>query len=245
MLYPYSGPCFARKATRSDEVPVLGKIHPDPTRRLFHWGGTASAAGMVGNPVSVLCARASLGGLDKHLAGGKGFMSSGSLGSSAHIVRLRSQGGCILCVRPVRDGKWRGPSEAVHLSDHEAGDCQIEKRAVLEGTYKTFEVMTDPAHTSELITYEYKAIAEYLNQAQECMPKSKIADPVTGRPLQNLYLIPNLKLKGQIRMWREKKCNQPTSSRRAPAVPRPPTDISTSSIHREPTRYSKHREEDT
>ncbi|GAB5372837.1 hypothetical protein AAMO2058_001698700 [Amorphochlora amoebiformis] len=109
----------------------------------------------------------------------------------------------------------------------------------------TKQVMTDPAHTSELITYEYKAIAEYLNQAQECMPKSKIADPVTGRPLQNLYLIPNLKLKGQIRMWREKKCNQPTSSRRAPAVPRPPTDISTSSIHREPTRYSKHREEDT
>ncbi|GAB5372149.1 hypothetical protein AAMO2058_001640800 [Amorphochlora amoebiformis] len=60
-------------------------------------------------------------------------------------------------------------------------------------TRKTF---ADPVLTSELSTYEYHAIVRH-------MARGNLTDPVTGRVLENLYLIPNFQLKREIRLWRQ------------------------------------------
>ncbi|GAB5373165.1 hypothetical protein AAMO2058_001726900 [Amorphochlora amoebiformis] len=65
--------------------------------------------------------------------------------------------------------------------------------------------MDDPVVTACQTVYDYRAIVSYMTKASECLSKSNISDPTTGERLRDLYLIPHLALRKEIRQWREKR----------------------------------------
>ncbi|GAB5365007.1 hypothetical protein AAMO2058_001019300 [Amorphochlora amoebiformis] len=123
-------------------------------------------------------------------------------------------------------------------------------------------VMVDPVLTSELGCYEYRAITMYIAQATQLIQQGMVADPLSGRALSSPYLIPNLSLRRQIRLWRQKH-NKPetklsdsridqlagnavmrttfgTQSLRSspPPFPPPPLETPSSSLHPPPLEFA-------